>query len=89
MEWKEKIKILEEYLGEVETYADSFKYDIMIWLGDLTSENPNLNFLKTLRNEDEIKNWVDKLTSRIVMKYDGEFDQLSDFISDYVEWGWT
>jgi hypothetical protein len=85
--FEEKIHLLHKYLLIEETFADSFKYDVMIWLGELTPENANLVFLKTLANEEDIKKWVDKLTSRIVMKYDEEFDQLSDIISDYVVFG--
>lgn len=87
LSFEEKIHLLHKYLLIEKTYADSFKYDIMIWLGELTPENANLDFLKTLANEEDIKIWVDKLTSRIVMKYDEEFDQLSDVFTDYVEFG--
>ena len=87
LSFEDKIDLLKKYLLIEETYADSFKYDIMIWLGELTPENSNLTFLKTLVNEEDINKWVDKLTSRIVLKYDEEFDQLSDLISDYVEMG--
>lgn len=87
LSFDQKIKLLHKYLLIEETFADSYKCDIMIWLGELTPENANLDFLKTLANEEDIKKWVYKLTSRIVMKYDEEFDQLSDLISDYVEMG--
>ena len=87
LSFEEKIDLLNKYLLIEETFADSFKYEIMIHLGEFTPENPNLIFLKVLSSDEEIKNWIDKLTSRIVMKYDEEFDLLSDLISDYVECG--
>ena len=33
-----------------------------------------------LDSKEEIHNWVDKLTSKIVVKYNEEEEQLSDFI---------
>jgi hypothetical protein len=65
-------------------YADSFKTDIALFLGDFTSSNPQMNFLNKLSTEDEILAWVNKLTSRIVLKFDEENEQLNDFIFEYM-----
>jgi len=43
-------------------------------------------FLGNLNTKKEINNWVEKLTSRIVMKYDDEIDDyeiLQEIIADY------
>jgi len=32
----------------------------------------------------EIEDWVDRLTSRIVLKFDEDTEQLNDFITDYL-----
>jgi hypothetical protein len=87
METKEKINILEEYLGEVETYADSFKGEIWGMIGDFEMGNPILKFLESLPDEEAIYQFVDRLTQRIVMKYDPEVESLGDFFWDYVENG--
>ncbi len=81
----EKISLLENCLNETETnYADSFKNDISIYLGSFDIQNSNLNFLNNLSSKAEIENWVSKLTSRIVLKYNQECEQLSEFIFDYI-----
>jgi hypothetical protein len=81
----EKIATLETCLSDVgESYADSFKADIAIVLGEFNPSNPNLDFLEGLTSEEQIIEWVNRLTSRIVMKFDEESEQLSDFIHEYV-----
>jgi hypothetical protein len=42
MEMGEKIKILEEFLGEVESYRDSFKGKIYCMIGEFGAGNPML-----------------------------------------------
>ena len=84
----EKISYLENCLNETQdNYADSFKTDISTYLGDFDFQNSNLNFLNNLSSKEEIENWINKLTSRIVLKYNEESDQLNDFIFDYIELG--
>lgn len=77
----DKISFLENYLLQIDNnYADSFKTDIALFLGSFDTHNPNLNFLNNLSSNIEIENWVNKLTSKIVLKFDEDEEQLSDFI---------
>ena len=79
--FNEKLTLLENYLSEIkDNYSDSFKTDILFYLEDFETTNKKLNFLKELNSDNEIYNWVDNLTSKIVMKYNENEDQLSDFI---------
>ncbi|MCH7762930.1 MAG: hypothetical protein IIB95_04220 [Candidatus Marinimicrobia bacterium] len=84
--FRNKIKHLELYLyKEKKNYADSFKNDIIIYFDEnFSTSNKCLNFLKYIKNEKDIENWVDNLLSRFVMKFDGEFEQETDFIFDYL-----
>lgn len=80
-----KISLLENYLNDIQdNFADSFKTDICFYICDFNNENSKLNFLNHFSSQGEIENWVNTLTSRIVMKYDNENEQLSDFIYDYI-----
>lgn len=77
----DKMTILENYLSQNDdNYTDTFKTDISIFLGEFEIQNSNLNFLKNLSSKEEIENWVNKLTSRIVLKFNEDEEQLSDFI---------
>ena len=79
--FKRKIDILERNLLSPEiNYADSFKDDIRMFFSEFEEHNQNLSFLNLLNSEHEIVDWVNRLTSKIVMKFDEENDQLSDFI---------
>jgi hypothetical protein len=81
----EKIAHLETCLCDVgESYADSFKTDIVIVLGEFSPSNPMLDFLDGLTSQEQITEWVNRLTSRIVMKFDEDSEQLGEFIQDYV-----
>ena len=83
---KDKLKMLDEILDENDgCYADSFKTDLLFRLGDLEIENENLNFLNHLKTKNEIENWVNKITSRIVMREDD--DTAENIIEDYSENG--
>lgn len=81
---EDKIEVLKAYLSDSkDSYADSFKTDILFYFDGLDSikeNNTKLNFLKNLKSKQDIHNWVDNLTSKIVMKYNEEEEQLSDFI---------
>jgi hypothetical protein len=44
-----------------------------------------LQFLDNLSSKQEIENWLEKLTSRFVMKFDSEFEAENDFIHNYLE----
>lgn len=85
----EKIQYLEQFLNQKEeNYADTFKADITMFFDDnFSKENSQLLFLDNLNSEQEIEIWVDKLTSRFVMKFDLEFETENDFIYDYLENG--
>lgn len=77
----DKIKILENYLFLInDNYADSFKTDIGLFLGEFETQNSKLNFLNNLSSNIEIENWVNNLTSKIVLKFNEGEEQLSDFI---------
>ena len=81
---EDKVKVLKAYLFDSkESYADSFKTDILFYfdgLDTIKEDNTKLNFLENLNSKQDIHNWVDNLTSKIVMKYNEEEEQLSDFI---------
>lgn len=83
----EKIKILEAYLAQPpENYRDSYKTDIYLFFNeDFTTDNPLLQFLDSINEQSEIEEWTDHITSQVVMKFDVEFEQIGDFIGEYVE----
>ena len=85
----EKIEYLEQLLHQTEeNYADTFKADITMFFDDnFSEENSQLLFLDNLNSKQEIENWVEKLTSRFVMKFDSGFETENDFIYDYLENG--
>lgn len=84
-----KIEYLEQLLSQTEeNYADAFKADItMFFDDDFSLENSQLFFLDNLNSKQEIENWIEKLTSRFVMKFDSEFETENDFIYNYLENG--
>ena len=85
---KEKTSYLKEELETIESnYAESFKSDIQFLLVDFNLSNPNFKFLNDLKSKAEITDWVNKLTSRIVLKFDEDCESLNDFIYDYIELG--
>lgn len=80
----EKILYLEDFLnGDDDNYADSFKTDILFFFDDFSESNFMFEFLEKINSKDEIENWVNKLTSRIVMRLDDEQETVSDLIADY------
>ena len=83
---KEKIDYLKEQLDAVpKNYADSFKTDISFFISDFNKQNKYLSFLNQLSTKVDIIKWIDKLTSRIVMK---ENDcEVNEIIFDYIEFG--
>lgn len=86
LEITQKINHLKEILEkEEENYADSFKQDIIMYFDDdFTASNKTLHFLNDLNSFAEIEEWVGKLTSRFVMKFDPEGEQEDDFIYNYM-----
>lgn len=84
----DKIIIFQNYLDIEENYADSFKTDISFFFSDYFSEeNQELYFLSNLHTKQEIENWIEKLISRFVMKFDSEGETEQDFIYDYLQKG--
>ncbi len=85
---EEKISYFENNLNKIEeNFADSFRCDIIFFFGDFTSENELLVFLNKIETIEEIENWISKLTSRIIMKFDSSNENLNDFIYDYLNYG--
>lgn len=82
----QKIDFLKSVLEKKEeNYADSFKADIVMYFDDdFRESNVSLNFLNTLHSFTEIEDWVNKLTSGFVMKFDSEQEQEGDFIHYYL-----
>jgi DNA mismatch repair ATPase MutS len=86
--FEEKIIYLENSLNKTEeNYYDNFKEDIVIFFDVLNTKNENLNFLNNFVSFTEIDNWVEKLLSRIVLKFDEESEQINDFIYDFIDNG--
>lgn len=82
LSFNDKIEALKSYLSDVkDNYADSFKEDICLHFNHFEDvQDQDFEFLEQLNTIEEIHTWVDNLTSRIVMKFDEEHEQLSDFI---------
>ena len=87
MIFKRKIEILERVLNENgTTYADSFKSDIIMYFDeDFTINNCNLLFLNKINTKEEIENFINKITSDFVMKFDNESETENDFIHNYID----
>ncbi len=82
LNFKQKLKILKGILQEKEiSYADSFNTEILIAIEGFE----NNNFLKDVNGEEAIKNWLNKLRSRIVMHEDDE--AVREIIDDYINNG--
>lgn len=74
----EKVEIFTKYLNQKEiSYADSFNATIFI-----SAQNFDFDFLKKLHSRFDIKNWIEKLKSRIVMREDDEL--LEEIIENYI-----
>ena len=82
-----KIEYIKQLLSQTEeNYADTFKADItMFFDDDFSEENSQLQFLDNLSSKQEIENWIEKLTSRFVIKFNSGFETENDFIYDYLE----
>jgi hypothetical protein len=86
MKRSEKINVFEKYLiQEPENYRDSFKTDIYLFFNeDFSDGNPLLAFLDSFNIQSEIEEWVDLVTSQIVLKFDEEYEQIGDFIAEFI-----
>ncbi len=86
--FQEKISYLEISLNKIEeNFADSFKTEILFFIDDFNIKNEYLQFLNNLVSFIEIDNWIEKLTSRIVLKFDEESEQINEFIADFIKNG--
>ncbi len=86
--FEEKISYLENSFNENEVnYSKNFKDDILIFFDEFNSENERLQFLKKIFTFKEIDIWIEKLISRIALKFDSENEQINDFIYDFIELG--
>lgn len=80
----DKIYYLENYLNKSQdNYADSFKTDILFFFDEFEETNSRLSFLNNLNTYNEIEDWVNRLTSKIVLKFDEKSEQINDFILNY------
>ncbi|MDG1729347.1 MAG: hypothetical protein P8K68_00995 [Algibacter sp.] len=85
LNFEEKVDYLKKQLENIEdNYADSFKNDIFFFIYNFETSNPRLFFIKNISSKVEIDNWINKLTSRIVLKFDEEYETINDFIYDYI-----
>jgi hypothetical protein len=86
--FEEKIIYLENSLNKTEgNYYDNFKEDIVVFFDEFNVKNERLNFLNNFVSSIEIDNWVEKISSRVVLKFDEESEQINDFIYDFIENG--
>ena len=77
----EKTAILKACLEDVgDSYADSFKTDILFYFNDFDPSDPKLAFLSDLDFEEEIVGWVNRITSLMVMKYEEDEEELGEFL---------
>lgn len=82
LKYEDKIEILKKYLLDIkDNYSDSFKTDILFYFNEFENiQNIDFKFLNKLKSKEDIYSWVDNLTSKIVMKFNEDEEQLSDFI---------
>lgn len=87
MTLSEKIQVLEACLAQRPVnYRDEFKTDIYLFFNeDFSTDNLLLKFLESFNEQNEIETWVDLVTSQIVLKFDKEFEQIGDFIGEFLE----
>lgn len=79
--YDQKIQALKNCLEDVgDSYADSFKTDILFYFNDFDPADQKLAFLHDLDFEEEIVGWVNRITSLIVMKYEEEEEGLGEFV---------
>ena len=62
------------------SYADTFQAEIQ-----LIAQNHDYTFLNSLHSEQEMKMWIQKIKSRIVMNEDRA--EVNEIIEDYIEFG--
>lgn len=82
LSYEDKIELLKASLLNIrDNYSDSFKTDIFFYFNEFADiQNTDLKFLNELNSKEDIHNWIDNLTSKIVMKFNEDEEQLSEFI---------
>jgi hypothetical protein len=60
---------------------------LLFFFDEFNVKSERLNFLNNFVSFTEIDNWVEKISSRIVLKFDEESEQINDFIYDFIENG--
>jgi hypothetical protein len=81
--FEEKISFLIENLNEKSyNYADTFKTDILFFIGEFSTKNPLLKFLYPLEKQIDIQNFINFLTGKIVIN-EHQAD-ISDIIADFI-----
>ena len=73
-----KFKVLVEVLPTTDKIIDLSLASDFNDFEDVNSED--FKFLSELKSKEDIYKWIDKLTSKIVMKFNEDEEQLSDFI---------
>lgn len=86
MTYTEKIEVLKDYLAQPsQNYRDTYKTDIYLFFNeDFTNKNSLLNFLNDLSTHSEIIDWVDLVTSQIVLKFDEDDQEMGNFIGEFI-----
>lgn len=82
LNYEDKIEVLNTYLLDIkDSYANSFKTDIFFYFNEFEDiHSVDFKFIHELNSKEEIYNWIDSLTSKIVMKFNENEGQLSEFI---------
>lgn len=60
---------------------------ILLFFDEFNVKNERLFFLTNFVSFTQIDNWLEKISSRIVLKFDEECEQINDFIYDFIENG--
>lgn len=64
------------------SYADGFKVEVLLFIESNFQANEVIPFLVPLKTTLDIKNYIDRITGRIV--YREEEDSSSDIIAEYI-----
>ena len=88
LSFEEKVLTLKSILYKINNnYVDSFKTDIIFYFDEFANAQENdirYYFLKNLTSKNEIENKINNLISFIILKFNEDEEQLSDFIFIYL-----
>ncbi|MBP9760473.1 MAG: hypothetical protein KBD24_03880 [Candidatus Pacebacteria bacterium] len=76
-------KLNESLLKETGRYSDTFKEDMLIFFSECEENSDTYDFLDKLNNENEIATWIENVVSHIILKFDEECGDISDFINEF------